>query len=680
MPYIRVDTSCTIVDGFDVVFTAPCNCNEADGLKVYYPGGFKEFAFRDAHGNVLTGIGELFIKGALVKTVLDVTNGFAYIQNADTNAYLEERLKTDKSLSVDGKSADAKVTGEALLARAEGRSSNYRLSSPGWKRIFVGIRGHSGTIHLSLGCNNDLGHMVQNIALGYSLYADWPSSKLPNMKGQGTYPGGGPRVWQITNHCFGEDPAQVDLSQVYRIDKVRVAFPVSYDTEATDPTGQYANPVNCYVDVHIAGNVRLHNGTALVQLQTNILGKSDNHNTYAVIEETAAPVDENGNVLGALGEKCQTVEFILHEDTGYSIDESSRLKELFTEKTYQLVEKQLISQHFIDEDFYDVKKLTLPINGQDAYFSKVGIRASRKANIVPGAMYKTDKAGSVKVEQVGSGFFRLTGTATNNGIAVIYKYAKGDVPIVLKKGVKYYASGIQLYYNTPETAGLDQESAEFKAGRQTASGYTDGTCMESYAKPFVPEMDMYVTRISVYVNKGNVYDGHLYYPQLTTDYNSIVRDLQTGAINTEYINYAIEQKALGKTALPYVTWLDRELGTDRYSPQPLWIEKTGNKLHMQSASLNFDESCILYRNWVDDGLLSHHDTKIALYRREIIKAHSLTLYYDGVVDPSGDEISTNGSFTIEGIVKSRVPTIYSGSSEPDNSLGEDGDIYIKFEE
>ena len=114
MANIRVDTTYTIQDGSTVVFSAPCNCNEADGLKVYYPGGSKEFEFTDSHGNILTGIGALFAKGALVKALLDVTNGFAYIQNADTNAYLEERLKTDTSLKSSGKPADAKAVGDRL--------------------------------------------------------------------------------------------------------------------------------------------------------------------------------------------------------------------------------------------------------------------------------------------------------------------------------------------------------------------------------------------------------------------------------------------------------------------------------------------------------------------------------------------------------------------------------------
>lgn len=93
MKNIRIDLAYTIVNGSEVVFTAPCSCNKIGGIKVYYPDGSKEFTFKDAHGNDLTGIGELFAEGAFVKAILDVTNGFAYIQNADTNAYLEQKFK-----------------------------------------------------------------------------------------------------------------------------------------------------------------------------------------------------------------------------------------------------------------------------------------------------------------------------------------------------------------------------------------------------------------------------------------------------------------------------------------------------------------------------------------------------------------------------------------------------------
>jgi hypothetical protein len=93
MTNIRVDTSYVVVDGSEVVFTAPCDCTEVRGLKVYYPDGSKVFTFKDAHGKSLTGLSNLFSKGALVKTVLDVTRGYAYIQNANTNSYLEGRFR-----------------------------------------------------------------------------------------------------------------------------------------------------------------------------------------------------------------------------------------------------------------------------------------------------------------------------------------------------------------------------------------------------------------------------------------------------------------------------------------------------------------------------------------------------------------------------------------------------------
>ena len=92
MANIKLEVGHELVNGLPVTFAAPCNCTEIAGLKVYYPGGSKEFTFKDAHGNALTGLGNLFSKGAYVKAILDVTGGNAYLQNADTNAYLEAQL------------------------------------------------------------------------------------------------------------------------------------------------------------------------------------------------------------------------------------------------------------------------------------------------------------------------------------------------------------------------------------------------------------------------------------------------------------------------------------------------------------------------------------------------------------------------------------------------------------
>ena len=96
MANIKIEQSYAIADGQPVTFVAPCDCTAITGLNVTYPGGSKEFTFKDAHGNDLTGIGNLFTAGAYVKAILDIVNGYAYLQNADTNAYLEAQLASKR--------------------------------------------------------------------------------------------------------------------------------------------------------------------------------------------------------------------------------------------------------------------------------------------------------------------------------------------------------------------------------------------------------------------------------------------------------------------------------------------------------------------------------------------------------------------------------------------------------
>lgn len=98
MANIKVDVDYTIKDGSEVSFTAPCDCTAVTGLKVYHHGGSKVFTFRDSLGNNLIGTGNLFAAGAIVKVILNVTNGHAYIQNADTNAYLEAQFNSKQKL------------------------------------------------------------------------------------------------------------------------------------------------------------------------------------------------------------------------------------------------------------------------------------------------------------------------------------------------------------------------------------------------------------------------------------------------------------------------------------------------------------------------------------------------------------------------------------------------------
>lgn len=86
---IRVNLNTNIADGSEVVFRSPADCSQVTGLVIYHTGGKTEFAFADAHGHNVGDIDHLFAENAVVKVILDVTAGMAFVQNADTNAYIE---------------------------------------------------------------------------------------------------------------------------------------------------------------------------------------------------------------------------------------------------------------------------------------------------------------------------------------------------------------------------------------------------------------------------------------------------------------------------------------------------------------------------------------------------------------------------------------------------------------
>lgn len=99
MPKIRIDLEATVINGQSLTFKAPADCSDITGLVIYYPEGdtvtSRNFKFADAHGiDVGSGTISLFSANALVKVILDTAHGKAYVQNADTNAYLEDRFAT----------------------------------------------------------------------------------------------------------------------------------------------------------------------------------------------------------------------------------------------------------------------------------------------------------------------------------------------------------------------------------------------------------------------------------------------------------------------------------------------------------------------------------------------------------------------------------------------------------
>jgi hypothetical protein len=102
---IVVTIGYSVADGSEVKFRAPVDCSEITRLQVQYIDENKEpasktFAFADANGNNVSEINNLFSQGSIVKVILDFDvdidgngTGAAFVQNADTNAYLEGRFE-----------------------------------------------------------------------------------------------------------------------------------------------------------------------------------------------------------------------------------------------------------------------------------------------------------------------------------------------------------------------------------------------------------------------------------------------------------------------------------------------------------------------------------------------------------------------------------------------------------
>ena len=131
MAQIKLELKSQLIDGMDVKFKAPCDCTAVTGLLVYYTtdtGAManKSFTFRDSHNNNLAGLGGLFASGAYVKAILDVGRGYAYLQNAATNTYVESKV---------GAIPDGSVTMAKLAASAKPLSFVDRWLSPMWTEV-----------------------------------------------------------------------------------------------------------------------------------------------------------------------------------------------------------------------------------------------------------------------------------------------------------------------------------------------------------------------------------------------------------------------------------------------------------------------------------------------------------------------------------------------------------------
>ena len=157
MAKIKVTSKCAIYDGMIMTFKAPCNCSAADGLNVYHQNVKHTFSFRDAHGNDVSNTENLFGLNVYVTVSLDTTNGYAYIQNADTNSYLESHINnTENPHHVTAEQVGAAPAGyglgEYLYSNKAQIVDNFdNAKKTGWYSYFK-----SGTVINGIACNGGM--------------------------------------------------------------------------------------------------------------------------------------------------------------------------------------------------------------------------------------------------------------------------------------------------------------------------------------------------------------------------------------------------------------------------------------------------------------------------------------------------------------------------------------------
>lgn len=122
MAYIELSLNHPIQDGEEIEFTASSDSSAVTGIKVTYPVDIegtmetKTFSLRDAHNNNISATANIFSSGAYIKAVVNITDSAAYIQNADTNKYLETKF-SGKANSTHTHNAASDLTGTVPLSK-----------------------------------------------------------------------------------------------------------------------------------------------------------------------------------------------------------------------------------------------------------------------------------------------------------------------------------------------------------------------------------------------------------------------------------------------------------------------------------------------------------------------------------------------------------------------------------
>lgn len=462
--------------------------------------------------------------------------------SSNPHSVTAEQVAIDKDLGVEigigSRTGDELTVASALnktAYRSQGVTSEFRATSPGWKRIAVLIRGNSGMIDIV--CTGAGMRSSQNILLGYSAWIDALSSKFLNnttSHAELTDQHSKPFIWQASNNWWGSDRDTLPRNKLAYIDKVRLAYPVNWDEIDTsgmteEQAAEYQNPVNVYFDVHVVAEPSFFNSYAL-SIESNITGHTDNHRIFPVHEELSCATDPTtGYIVGYFnGVLCKAYEFSLVDNSALHVEDCSRMDKLSVGALWRHQDVEYVLNSGLslpgDRAWHRLKSLSINTTATDYSVQSirenmlVPVNYSDYTNATRGSGYQIHKNGILAFNGsdniTGNTYFPLLRQLPSTaGGANPYANA---VPIVLRKGEQYLARDCWIHVMT-----VDKYREAVAAGSAFATTLTNYYALSedkvgpaTLAIPIDEENDRVVVAVSIYFQEGKDYTGRCWYPQL----------------------------------------------------------------------------------------------------------------------------------------------------------------------
>lgn len=331
MANIKVKLDYPIKDGTGFTFHAPCDCSKVEGVAVEHPGGTQNFIFKDAHGNALTDANNLFAAGSLVKIILDVTNSAALIQNADTNGYLEQRIRGVRTEIAAERARinqftsleEGSTTGDAELA-------DLRVDCRGkrWENAGGAVRGITGELYNAFETSEGINLLNPvEVERHQNSELDWDEENDSWTSGYISVSAGDVLTVQYNDPTSSERKlGTIDYIQCYNSDKVKTHNVTVAATDVTIPDGcsyvklTYTLPIEGSDVAVVKGTDILpfeEYWTPICKLKSEFLPDKVNTNGggYGGIFGLSVTDDGMGNVTVDGGDEIPSVLFVEQELT-----------------------------------------------------------------------------------------------------------------------------------------------------------------------------------------------------------------------------------------------------------------------------------------------------------------------------------------------------------------------------